>query len=627
MRPVLLLSALLCFAAAEIAVAEEPPALAAAAAAGQLPPLAERLPVDPRRDVPARDGWRPGRYGGTLRTLTRGGRDARDLVLLGYARLVVWGPDYRLRPDILHAVEVEDGRAFTLHLRPGHRWSDGHPFTTEDFRFWWQDVANHPALSPAGPPAELLADGRPPRVEIVDRHTLRYRWDTPNPRFLPALAAASPPFIYRPAHYLKAFHADYADPAVLDTRAAELGLAGWAALFGRRDRPYRFDNPGRPTLQPWVNTSAPPAERYLAVRNPYFHRLDGQGRQLPYIGEVILVRAAAGLITAKTAAGESTLQARGLSFADVALLKDAESRGNIVVRLWPIGRGAQLALYPNLNAADPALRALMRDVRFRRALSLAIDRAEINRVIYQGLALTGANSLLPESPLSDAAYREAWAAFDPEQASRLLDALGLTARDSDGLRLLPDGRPLVLVVGAGDSDPAETDVLELIAESWRAVGIGLAARAAGRQAFRKRVQTGETPISIFYGLANGLATADMSPAELAPTGDRQNNWPLWGRHHQSGGRAGSPPDLPEARRLLDLYEAWTRAETTAARAAVWRDMLAIHADQVFTIGIVGRVLQPVAADARLRNLPAVAPYMYEPGAYLGIIRPDTFWLE
>ena len=101
---------------------------------------------------------------------------------------------------------------------------------------------------------------------------------------------------------------------------------------------------------------------------------------------------------------------------------------------------------------------------------------------------------------------------------------------------LADGR---LAVGAGDSDPAETDVLELIAESWRAVGIGLAVRAAGRQAFRKRVQTGEPPISIFYGLANGLATADMSPAELAPTGDRQNNWPLWGRHYQSGGRAGS----------------------------------------------------------------------------------------
>ena len=183
------------------------------------------------------------------------------------------------------------------------------------------------------------------------------------------------------------------------------------------------------------------------------------------------------------------------------------------------------------------------------------------------------------------------------------------------------------MVGAGDSDPAETDVLELIAESWRAAGIGLAVRAAGRQAFRKRVQTGETPISIFYGLANGLATADMSPAELAPTGDRQNNWPLWGRHHQSGGRAGAAPELPEVRRLLELYRAWGRAGSTAERAAIWRDMLAIHADQVFTIGIIGRVLQPVVADARLRNLPAEAPYMYEPGAYLGITRPDTFWLE
>ena len=134
-------------------------------------------------------------------------------------------------------------------------------------------------------------------------------------------------------------------------------------------------------------------------------------------------------------------------------------------------------------------------------------------------------------------------------------------------------------------------------------------------------------MSVFYGLANGLATPDMSPAELAPTSDRQNNWPLWGLHFQTAGRGGAAPDLPEASRLLTLYRDWSRAPDAAGRRAAWREMLALHADQVFTIGLIGQVQQPVVSDAGLKNLPERAHYLYDPGAYFGIHRPDTFWFE
>lgn len=606
---------------------EEPPFLRPLVESGALPPLEQRLPALPRKDLPDRPDWRAGRYGGTLRTLTRTGRDARDLVVLGYARLMVWDAEFRLRPDILARVEIERGRAFTLHLRPGHRWSDGQPFTAEDFRFWWQDVATHPDLSPRGLPQELLVEGRPPVFEVLNETAVRFTWDAPNARFLPALAATSPPFIYRPAHVLKAFHPRYQGRAALEAKAAEAGLSGWTALYRWQDSPFRFVSPGRPTLQPWVLRTQVPGQRFEAERNPYFHRVDGRGRQLPYIDRVVLKRSRQALIPAQAAAGEVDLQARGLALGDFTLLKQAEARGATSVRLWPVGRGAQLALYPNLNAADPAWRRLMRQATFRRALSLAIDREAINETVYQGLALPGANTVLPASPLYRPSYRSAWTSHDPTKAGQLLDALGLTARAGDGIRLRPDGERLALVVEAGDADPAELDLLELIVDDWRAVGIELLIRATGRQNFRQRVRTGAVPLSIFYGLANGLATAEMNPAELAPTSDRQNNWPLWGRHHESGGRAGEPPDLPAAGRLLALYQDWSKAESSAARAAAWSEMLSIHADQVFTIGIVAGVLQPVVANSRLRNLPAEAPYLYEPGAYFGVSRPDTFWFE
>src|SRR5690606_32476697 len=120
--------------AAPARAAEEPPALAEAVAAGELPPLAERLPMNPRLDLPERDGWEPGRYGGRLTTLTRGGRDARAVSLLGYSRLVVWNEELALVPDLLLDFKVEEGRRFTLTLRRGHRWSDGAAFTSDDFR-------------------------------------------------------------------------------------------------------------------------------------------------------------------------------------------------------------------------------------------------------------------------------------------------------------------------------------------------------------------------------------------------------------------------------------------------------------------------------------------------------------
>ena len=140
-----------------------------------------------------------------------------------------------LVPDILKEVEVEDGRIFTLHLRKGHRWSDGEPFTSEDFRYWWEDVANNEALSPTGPPPELFVDGEPPTVEFPDPLTVRYSWTKPNPFFLPAMAQATPLFIYMPAHYLKQFHERYADPG----QARRDGQGDPGARLGAAARPQR----------------------------------------------------------------------------------------------------------------------------------------------------------------------------------------------------------------------------------------------------------------------------------------------------------------------------------------------------------------------------------------------------
>jgi peptide/nickel transport system substrate-binding protein len=89
-----------------------------------------------------------------------------------------------------------------------------------------------------------------------------------------------------------------------------------------------FDNPEMPTLQPWMNITKPPADRFVAVRNPYFHRVDANGRQLPYIDRVVMAVAESKLIPAKTGAGESDLQARDIQFNNYTFLKKGEKTNN-----------------------------------------------------------------------------------------------------------------------------------------------------------------------------------------------------------------------------------------------------------------------------------------------------------
>jgi len=594
------------------------PLLAASAGAGP--------PAEPGV-VALGDGKTIGKPGGELHTLVGRTRDTRLMVVYGYARLVGYTPELELVPDILADVEVEDGRIFTLHLRAGHKWSDGHPFTSEDFRYWWEDVANNQALMPVGPPSPLWVDGELPKVEIVDEHTVRYSWSRPNPFFLPALAGARPMFIYMPAHYVSQFHERYADPDALEAKVEAANARDWAQLHGRHDNMYKNDNPDLPTLQPWRLITEPPSTRFVFERNPHFHRVDAEGQQLPYIDRWVLDVVDSKLIPIKTGAGETDLQFRGLFFKHYTFLKESEARTDLVTHLWQTGRGAHLAIYPNLNANDEVWRKLFRDVRFRRALSLAVDRHQINQVLYFGLGIGGNNTVLPQSPLYQKEYRYAWAKHDPARANALLDEIGLTERNDEGLRKLPDGRPLELIVETAGEETEQSDVLELVREDWLDIGLRIHTKPSQREVFRNRIFSGEALMSIWYGLENGIPTAEMSPGEFVPTDQNQLQWPKWGQYYQTKGEAGSPPDTPKARRLMELFEAWREARSTDEQRAAWHEILEIYGNQVYNIGLIGGILQPVVARKDLRNLPAEALFNWEPGAQIGIYRPDTFWFD
>jgi peptide/nickel transport system substrate-binding protein len=586
----------------------------------KLPPLAERLPKVPIVVDAA------GQYGGDMITLVPRPRDIRYISTFTYTRLVGYDRNLQLQPDLLEKFENEDDRVFTFTLRPRHRWSDGSPFTTEDFRYYWEDVAQNADLSPAGPPEFMMVDGKPPRFEILDERTLRYTWDRPNPRFLPQLAGALDPGIYRASAYLKQFHAKYADKAALDEKAKQQKLKSWAALHNRVDDMKEQTNPALPTLMPWRVITAAPANRFIFERNPYYHRVDRQGQQLPYVDRLIMDVSASGLFAAKANAGELDLLFRGLSMSDIPVLKEGEKAKGYSTLLWPYARGTELALYPNLNTVDPVWRQLNRDIRFRRALSLGIDRKTLNNALLFGLGTEGNNTIVAESPLFSQELRTTNADYNPGEASRLLDEIGLTKRNGAGIRLLPDGRELEIIVETDGESTLVVDGLTLIGEFWREIGIKLFVKPQDRTVLRNRSYAGLTVMVAAPGLDNAIPTAIMPPTELAPM--RQDNyaWPKWGQFAETKGKNGEQVDMPEAQRLLDLYTTWMNTGNRDVQRDAWTEMLRNHAENQWAIGTISGALQPIVVRNGLHGLPAKALYSWEPTAMIGIYRPDEiFW--
>ena len=373
----------------------------------------------------------PGKHGGTLHSLVGRSRDTRLLVVYGYARLVGYDRNLELVPDILGVIRGRTKGASSpsgcagpsLVRRPAvhHR---GLPLLLGG------RGEQQGAFARPGRRSDLLVDGKPPKFEVLSETDGALHLEQAQPA-LPAARrrAPSPLFIYRPAHYLKPFHKKYSEK-VSKADADGTAKRRWSAVHNRADNLYESDNPDLPTLQPWMNTTRPPADRFVAVRNPYFHRVDQNGQQLPYIDRFVLAVADPKLIPAKTGAGEADLQARDLHFNNYTFLKQGEKQQRLPHAALAAGRRARISRsIPNLNVNDPVWRA----AAARRALpARAVARhrplARQQGAVFRPGASRRTTPCCRRARCSARPYRDRWARYDNEASLRLLDEIGLEAR-------------------------------------------------------------------------------------------------------------------------------------------------------------------------------------------------------
>jgi peptide/nickel transport system substrate-binding protein len=616
----------------------EAPMLAELVAAGDLPPLEERLPV--REDLlviqPVHE---IGEYGGTWRRGFTGPGDGQNgHRVAGGDRFVHWDADEfpKVVPNLAKGWEInEDSTEIILFLREGAKWSDGEPFTANDVMFWYEHMYQNRDLVPVGSPFFNTDAGA--TLEMVDDYTLRFAFSLPNSLFLEVMGSSINVFGgqanfgntamggYAPAHYLQQFHPDFVDQAELDAAVAREGFDNWVNLF--KDKNTWQRNPDLPVLTPWKTVNPITTDNWVLDRNPYYFGVDTEGNQLPYIDRISMTLAEnLEVLNLRAIAGEYDYQARHISLANLPVLLENAEEGNYTIYLDPAQHGADGAFQWNQSyEVDAEISRLIRNVDFRRALSLAVDRDKINEIIFLGIGVPGSAVVAETSPFNPGPeYRSLWSTFDPDTANQMLDDLGLTALDADGYRLRTDnGQRIIIELTTVPAFIQFTQLAELVKEDWAQVGIF--ANVLEQERSLVETRRGANELQVFVWQNDGTDELYLYPLHALPVSPDSGTGPAFGTWYSSNGTAGIEPSA-NVRQVLDLFSEGLRA-TPEERVGIGQEIWSLITDEVWTMGTVGQsgaFMGVRVVKNNMGNIPA-RQFNIQAGQTPNISRPATFF--
>ncbi|MBI5771314.1 MAG: ABC transporter permease subunit [Verrucomicrobia bacterium] len=595
----------------------EAPVLAELVREGRLPPVAERVGSEPAV-MEGVDGI--GRYGGAWYRLINSMQDLTTIYWrMSAANLVRWSPQgYPIVPHVAKSWAVSaDQRSYTFTLRRGMRWSDGAPVTADDIVYWYEQEV----LFFNVPPRLLRAGANFGRVEKVDELRVRFVFDQSNPLFLERLASTGMNYDdytdhITPAHFLRKYHPALGDPAFIRRTMEAYQLTSPVALY---KKVKHYLNPEHPRLWPWVLHTYYATTPQIFVRNPYYFAVDPRGNQLPYLDRLVLDIKSNNLLAVSAAHGEPSMQERHIRYEDHSLLLGNAARNGYEVYHWKPSTQSMFTIFPNLNRRiDPARpetrwkHALLNEARFRRALSLAINRRDIIDAEYNGQAEPAQIAPPADSPYHHARLQRSFVAYDPARAGRLLDELGLTLRDAEGFRTLPDGTRMTFVLHF--TDYTSPGPAQFVVEDWAAVGVRALLRSRARKLFEQEKLTYEHDFTVWTGESEFYPLVE--PRNFVPTYYESFYAPAFGTWFQYGGLHGAtaarrpnavapPPGHPLRQAMAILEEANTLPDESA-RIARFREIQDIAADHVWTISIATPPPQLVVVKNGFRNVPRVA---------------------
>ncbi|MEM7537779.1 MAG: ABC transporter substrate-binding protein [Chloroflexota bacterium] len=585
---------------------KEAPALAEMVAAGTLPPLEERLPLEPMVVEPEES---IGTYGGTWRAGLRGGSDRAWIYrTIGYEQMTRWERDWSgVRPNVAQGWDVsEDSTEYTFYLREGMRWSDGEPFTSDDVVFWYEDVLMNEELTPSVP-NWLMAGDEPVAVEAVDDYTVKFSFAAPNGTLLMQLASASgPPPTSYPRHYMEQFHIKYNEDAAATAEAE--GYEDWVAYFqainGGGCCGY-FSDAGLPVLWGWKLDTAygETTTTIRAVRNPYYWKVDTDGNQLPYIDEVVYdVGNDVETLVLKALNGEIDYQDRHIAtFNNKAVFFDGMEAGGYRLTDRVSANNNVMEISLNLTHPDEAMRELFNNLDFRAGLSHAINRQEIIDLVYVGQGEPWQAAPLPSSPYYNERLGTQYLDYSTDTANELLDAAGLTETDGDGFRMY-NGERLTFLIDVPTVSTEHIDMLELIKGYWAEVGIDMTPNVVDRSLGQQRLEANEHDANV-WGAPGGIGFGTLlDPRNFLPMHGHSRYGILWYYYWQNPENEAAEEPPAAVMEQFDLYRTVLATADPATQTELMQQIMEIAADQFYMIGISKPSPSYAVANKDLRNI-------------------------
>jgi len=498
--------------------------------------------------------------------------------------------------------------------------------------FWYNDILLNEELSPSPSGWMVNADGSTATVEKIDDYTVKWTFGQPNTAFLLDLANKDGADLsignlaYAPAHYLKQFHPNYADADELQAMVDDAGFESWAELFTVKALPQT--NADRPTTAAWVPNDSTVADQvFVLKRNPYYVGVDPDGNQLPYIDEVrFTFFADKEALNLAAVSGELDFQARHINMSNYPVLKENEDKGGYHVVTWPTFGGSDAVIMFNQTYEnDPALGELLQNKDFRVALSYAMDREAIKELAFLGLGEARQGVPAPNHPYypgDEYAYK--YTEHDPDQANALLDSIGMTERDDNGFRLMPNGEPLDIEIQVIPAFGNWTDVGQLVVEQWADVGVKAHVEVRERALGFQMRDTNELMTEIWNEDTTGF------PFSGQPKMDPRSNpaltfGPLFRKWYQTDGAEGvEPPD--EIKKLVEIIDEG-KISGRDRQIELAQELFKIWADNIWEIGTVGltpMIQGVVVVNNDLHNVPETAGNDW-PLRTPGDTQPETYY--
>lgn len=590
----------------------ESPMLAERVSAGTLPAIEDRLPSTPHVQEPFES---VGSYGGTWRQAMRGGSDNLLERTIGYTRLARWNREWNaIVPDVAESVTVNDNATeFTFVLREGHRWSDGEPFTSADLLFWYESILMNSDVTPSVP-SWLQAGGEPVVVTTPDDTTVVFTFAEPNALFLFNMATVRGANVLAgsPAHWLKQFHADHNENA--SQLAQQAGASDWAAhLNAKIGVPAsRWRDAERPVLDAWLLTEPYDGTgQVVAERNPYYHKVDPDGQQLPYIDRVTYdVMEDTQAIVLKAINGEIDFQNRHIETTQARpLIVQNREQGNY--DLWIAQPAWSNAMLISLNQThkDPAMREVFADKDFRIGLSHAINRQELNQIIYAGTSRAWQAAPRPDTALFDEELATQFTAFDTDLANEHLDRV-LPERDGEGFRLRSDGERFSFDIEVLTSRQFQIDSLELIKAYWADVGVEMNVRPVERSLSEQLRQNNDHDASVWIGGGGYDMLGLLDPKWYMPFEWQSAFAGAWGIWAQDPTDPNAEEPSEAAKRQLELYAQVQATADFGQQMELMGQILDITKEEFYIIGTNMEPDRVGIVNRNLRNVPRSMPNTY-----------------